>query len=175
MIRIAAEGAWAPAESSPATKNCSRRSPSPGTPASAACGASSTLPPRFRFSWEYNDQPIEKVNANPDRFSGLAAIAPQSPGAAAKELQRAVKLGLKGAVVNSQRIGNSFAFVARNARGCGVFRVGERCFSPCSILAAAASPAHSGLMANNAAKPPARIEVRIESAVEFLAPAARPA
>jgi 2,3-dihydroxybenzoate decarboxylase len=32
------------------------------------------------LSWEYNDQLIEKVNANPDRFSGLAAIAPQSPG-----------------------------------------------------------------------------------------------
>jgi predicted CoA-binding protein len=29
-----------------------------------------------------------------------------------------------------QRIGNSFASVPRNARGCGVFRVGERCFSP---------------------------------------------
>ena len=28
-----------------------------------------------------------------------------------------------------QRIGNSFASVPRNARGCGVFRVGERCFS----------------------------------------------
>jgi UDP-N-acetylglucosamine 2-epimerase len=27
------------------------------------------------------------------------------------------------------RIGNSFASVPRNARGCGVFRVGERCFS----------------------------------------------
>ena len=30
----------------------------------------------------------------------------------------------------------------RNARGCGVFRVGERCFSLGSILAAAAGPAH---------------------------------
>ncbi len=30
----------------------------------------------------------------------------------------------------------------RNARGCGVFRLGERCFSLRSILAAAASPAH---------------------------------
>jgi 2,3-dihydroxybenzoate decarboxylase len=57
------------------------------------------------LSWECNDQLIEKVNANPDRFSGLAAIAPQNPAAAAKELQRAVKLGLKGAVVNSHTQG----------------------------------------------------------------------
>jgi IS5 family transposase len=28
-----------------------------------------------------------------------------------------------------QRIGNSFASVPRNASGCGVFRIGERCFS----------------------------------------------
>ena len=28
-----------------------------------------------------------------------------------------------------ERIGNSFASVPRNARSCGVFRVGERCFS----------------------------------------------
>jgi hypothetical protein len=31
---------------------------------------------------------------------------------------------------------------------CGVFRVGERCFSLGSILAAAASPPTRGLMAN---------------------------
>jgi hypothetical protein len=30
---------------------------------------------------------------------------------------------------DKKRIGNSFASVPRNARGCGVFRVGERCFS----------------------------------------------
>jgi hypothetical protein len=29
----------------------------------------------------------------------------------------------------AERIGNSFASVPRNARSCGVFRVGERCFS----------------------------------------------
>jgi glutamine phosphoribosylpyrophosphate amidotransferase len=28
-----------------------------------------------------------------------------------------------------QGIGSFFASVLRNARGCGVFRVGERCFS----------------------------------------------
>jgi ParB family transcriptional regulator, chromosome partitioning protein len=28
-----------------------------------------------------------------------------------------------------RRIGNSFASVPRNASGCGVFRIGERCFS----------------------------------------------
>jgi len=52
-----------------------------------------------------NDQLLEKVKARPDRFAGLAAIAPQDPAAAVKELQRAVKLGLKGAVVNSHTQG----------------------------------------------------------------------
>ena len=47
------------------------------------------------------------------------------------------------------RIGTLFASVARNARAWSVFRVGERCFSGGLLLAAAAGPAHSGLMANS--------------------------
>jgi hypothetical protein len=49
----------------------------------------------------------------------------------------------------NKRIGNSFPSVPRNARGCGVFRVGERCFSLLSIPWPRRRARHtSGLMAN---------------------------
>lgn len=58
------------------------------------------------LSRECNDQLSEKIKANPARFAGLAAIAPQDPREAARELERSVKdLGLKGAVVNSHTQG----------------------------------------------------------------------
>jgi 5-carboxyvanillate decarboxylase len=52
-----------------------------------------------------NDQLAEKISLHLDRFAGLAAIAPQDPRNAVKELQRAVGLGLKGAVINSHTQG----------------------------------------------------------------------
>jgi 5-carboxyvanillate decarboxylase len=53
-----------------------------------------------------NDQLAEAIRRYPDRFAGLAAIAPQDPPAAARELERAVTtLGLKGAIVNSHTHG----------------------------------------------------------------------
>ncbi len=53
-----------------------------------------------------NDQLAEAVRKYPDRFAGLAAIAPQDPRAAAAELERGVRtLGLKGAIVNSHTHG----------------------------------------------------------------------
>jgi 2,3-dihydroxybenzoate decarboxylase len=53
-----------------------------------------------------NDQLAEAIRKYPKRFAGLAAIAPQSPKAAAKELERGMhKLGLKGAVINSHTKG----------------------------------------------------------------------
>ncbi len=53
-----------------------------------------------------NDFLADAIRKNPDRFAGLAAIAPQDPPAAAKELERAVKtLGLKGAIINSHTRG----------------------------------------------------------------------
>jgi 2,3-dihydroxybenzoate decarboxylase len=53
-----------------------------------------------------NDQVAEAVRKWPTRFQALAAVAPQDPAAAAKELQRAVNtLGLKGAVINSHTQG----------------------------------------------------------------------
>ena len=53
-----------------------------------------------------NDELAAAIAAHPTRFTGLAAIAPQNPAAAAQELERGVrKLGLKGAIVNSHTQG----------------------------------------------------------------------
>ncbi|HEX4138049.1 MAG TPA: amidohydrolase family protein [Bryobacteraceae bacterium] len=53
-----------------------------------------------------NDFMVDAIRKHPDRFSGLAAIAPQDSAAAAKELERGVRsLGLKGAIVNSHTRG----------------------------------------------------------------------
>jgi 2,3-dihydroxybenzoate decarboxylase len=53
-----------------------------------------------------NDELAAAIAAHPTRYTGLAAIAPQNPQAAAKELERAVtKLKLKGAIVNSHTHG----------------------------------------------------------------------
>jgi 2,3-dihydroxybenzoate decarboxylase len=53
-----------------------------------------------------NDFMADAICRYPERFSGLAAIAPQDPQAAAKELERGIhSLGLKGAIVNSHTRG----------------------------------------------------------------------
>ena len=53
-----------------------------------------------------NDHLAATIRQHPTRFAGLAAVAPQAPQAAAKELERAVHhLGLKGAVINSHTQG----------------------------------------------------------------------
>jgi len=53
-----------------------------------------------------NDYLAEAIRKHPDRFSGLAAIAPQNPAGAAKELERGIReLGLKGAIINSHTHG----------------------------------------------------------------------
>jgi len=53
-----------------------------------------------------NDELVTAISGYPDRLSGMAAIAPQDPQQAAKELERGVQdLGLKGAVVNSHTHG----------------------------------------------------------------------
>jgi len=50
-----------------------------------------------RLAKKVNDELSMIVEKNPDRFVGLATLAPQDPGEAADELERAVKtLGLKG-------------------------------------------------------------------------------
>jgi len=59
-------------------------------------------PTAVALSKSSNDQLSEAIRKHPTRFAGIAAIAPQNPQEAAKELERAVtKLGLKGAVINS--------------------------------------------------------------------------
>ncbi len=53
-----------------------------------------------------NDALSEAIKKYPDRFAGLAAVAPHDPANAAKEMERGVrKLGLKGVVVNSHTRG----------------------------------------------------------------------
>ncbi len=53
-----------------------------------------------------NDELVEAIRKYPTRYAGLAAIAPQDPAGAAKELERGVrKLGLKGAIINSHTRG----------------------------------------------------------------------
>lgn len=51
---------------------------------------------------ETNDELAEVIKKYPERYIGLAALAPQNPENAAQELERAVmKLGMKGAKLNS--------------------------------------------------------------------------
>jgi 5-carboxyvanillate decarboxylase len=53
-----------------------------------------------------NDQLAEAIKKHPDRFAGLAAIAPQDPKAAAKEMERGIKkLKLNGVIINSHTQG----------------------------------------------------------------------
>ena len=53
-----------------------------------------------------NDRLREAIERYPDRFAGLATIAPQDPGAAVKEIDRAItKLKLSGIMINSHTNG----------------------------------------------------------------------
>ena len=53
-----------------------------------------------------NDRLSEAVRRHPTRFAGLACFAPQHPGDAAKEMERAINvLGLNGFLVNSHTQG----------------------------------------------------------------------
>jgi 5-carboxyvanillate decarboxylase len=54
---------------------------------------------------EANDILAEAVQRHPSRLAGLAAVAPQDPGKAARELERAKSLGLKGLLINSSTKG----------------------------------------------------------------------
>jgi 2,3-dihydroxybenzoate decarboxylase len=53
-----------------------------------------------------NDQLAEAVRAHPRRFAGLAAVAPQLPDRAAREIERAkTELDLRGVIINSHTRG----------------------------------------------------------------------
>ena len=55
---------------------------------------------------EANDYLHDAVQKHPDKFAGMATIAPQAPEAAAKELERCInKLNFKGALINSHTKG----------------------------------------------------------------------
>jgi 5-carboxyvanillate decarboxylase len=58
------------------------------------------------FARDSNDQLAAGIANHPTRLAGLAAVAPQDPREAAKELERGVRrLGLKGAILNSHTLG----------------------------------------------------------------------
>lgn len=51
---------------------------------------------------ESNDEMFQAIRRHPDRFAGLATVAPQDPAAAARETERAFnELGLRGIITNS--------------------------------------------------------------------------
>lgn len=53
-----------------------------------------------------NDQLAEAIKKHPDRLAGLAAVAPQDPKAAAREMERGIrKLKLNGVIINSHTKG----------------------------------------------------------------------
>jgi 5-carboxyvanillate decarboxylase len=57
----------------------------------------------------YNDELGDALRSYPARFTGLAAVPPQDPKFAARELERAVsQLGMRGVIVNSHTHGEYF-------------------------------------------------------------------
>ena len=60
------------------------------------------------FAARVNDRLAEIVARNPDRFGGLAALAPQDPARAVVEMERAIRdLNLHGFIINSHT-GNEY-------------------------------------------------------------------
>jgi 5-carboxyvanillate decarboxylase len=58
------------------------------------------------FSQLANDQLAEAVRRHPTRFTGMIAVAPQDPAAAAKEIERGVtKLDMHSVIINSHTQG----------------------------------------------------------------------
>jgi len=59
-----------------------------------------------RLAAESNDELAGAIARHPDRYAGLAAVAPHDPAAAAREIERSVStLGLNGVVINSHTRG----------------------------------------------------------------------
>ena len=59
-----------------------------------------------RLAAASNDALTAAVTAHPARFAGLAAVAPQDPAAAVREIERAAgPLGLHGLIINSHTMG----------------------------------------------------------------------
>jgi 5-carboxyvanillate decarboxylase len=76
-----------------------------------------------------NDQLAEAVRRHPTRFTGMIAIAPQDPAAAAKEIERGVtQLGMKSVIINSHTQGEYLSdpkfwdiFAAAEAHGVPIY------------------------------------------------------
>ena len=61
---------------------------------------------QLRLAAEANDLLAGAIRCHPTRFAGLAAVAPQDPAAAAREIERgATRLGLRCVIVNSHTKG----------------------------------------------------------------------
>jgi 5-carboxyvanillate decarboxylase len=88
-----------------------------------------------------NDSLAEVIAKNSKRFAGLAALAPQDPDKAARELERSVKqLGLKGAKLNCH-VGNRYL---DNKEFWPVFEVAEKLDVPVYLHPNTPSPAMIG-------------------------------
>ncbi|WP_313806275.1 amidohydrolase family protein [Sphingobium sp.] len=83
-----------------------------------------------------NDQLAEAVQRHPNRFAGMIAIAPQDPAAAAREIERGTKLGLKGIIVNSHTLGEYLD----KPRYAEIFEAAEACDQPLYIHPNTPSP-----------------------------------
>ncbi len=76
-----------------------------------------------------NDQLADAVRRHPTRFTGMIAIAPQDPNAAAKEIERGVtQLGMKSVIINSHTQGEYLSdpkfwdiFAAAEAHGVPIY------------------------------------------------------
>ncbi len=81
------------------------------------------------FSRLANDQLAEAVRRHPTRFSGMIAIAPHDPTAAAKEIERGVtQLGMNSVIINSHTQGEYLSdskfwdiFAAAEAHGVPIY------------------------------------------------------
>jgi 2,3-dihydroxybenzoate decarboxylase len=74
-----------------------------------------------------NDQLAAAVKTHPDRYIGLAAMAPQDPQHAAKEIERGInKLGFKGVILNSHTHDEYFD----DQKFWPIFEAAEACGAP---------------------------------------------
>lgn len=84
-----------------------------------------------------NDELAEACRSHPERYAGLAAVAPQDPRRAALEIERGVTaLGLKGVIINSHTQGEYLS----DSKFWGIFEAAEALDVPIYIHPRAPSP-----------------------------------
>ena len=90
---------------------------------------------------EINTRLAEIISEHPERYAGLAAIAPQDVSSAVRELDRAVNgLGLRGALINSHTQGEYLD----NSRYWPIFEVAETLGVPIYLHPNTPSPQMAG-------------------------------